>query len=313
MLTGLHPARHGIRTNDGFRLGRRRADPRRGAARRAATPPAPSSAAHRCRRPSVSLAASIATTTISCAPPAPSSARRTKSSARRLRGSISTAPSRSSPGCTCSIRIRPTLRRRRLPPPIAGAPYDGEVAYTDAAIGRLFEHLQRSGSLLPRRHPRRRRPWRVARRARRAHARHVSLRRDGARAADRQAARRRRPRARSTVAGRDGRSGADDRGAGGRGARRRRRPEPAAARHGRMPRRRSGSARVRRVRTTRTSCSAGARCAPCGRRRWKFIEAPRPELYDLESDPGELRNRVNDRAGLAAGLQRALPAPRGDA
>ena len=47
--------------------------------------------------------------------------------------------------------------------------------------------------------------------------------------------------------------------------------------------------------------------------RWKFIEAPRPELYDLESDPGELRNRVDDRAALASGLQRALPSPRADA
>jgi arylsulfatase A-like enzyme/Tfp pilus assembly protein PilF len=47
--------------------------------------------------------------------------------------------------------------------------------------------------------------------------------------------------------------------------------------------------------------------------RWKFIEAPRPELYDLESDPGELRNRVDDRAALAGGLQRALPSTRGDA
>jgi choline-sulfatase len=47
--------------------------------------------------------------------------------------------------------------------------------------------------------------------------------------------------------------------------------------------------------------------------RWKFIEAPRPELYDLESDPGELRNRVDDRAALAVGLRRALPSTRDDA
>jgi hypothetical protein len=40
--------------------------------------------------------------------------------------------------------------------------------------------------------------------------------------------------------------------------------------------------------------------------RWKLVEAPRPELYDLEHDPGELRNRVDERAALAAGLQRAL-------
>jgi choline-sulfatase len=42
--------------------------------------------------------------------------------------------------------------------------------------------------------------------------------------------------------------------------------------------------------------------------RWKFIEAPRPELYDLENDPGERLNRVDTRGALAAGLQRALPA-----
>jgi choline-sulfatase len=43
-------------------------------------------------------------------------------------------------------------------------------------------------------------------------------------------------------------------------------------------------------------------------RTWKFIEAPRPELYDLQNDPAERANRVNDRGALAAGLQRALPA-----
>jgi choline-sulfatase len=41
--------------------------------------------------------------------------------------------------------------------------------------------------------------------------------------------------------------------------------------------------------------------------RWKFIEAPRPELYDLENDPGERKNIVEERSGLASGLQRALP------
>jgi choline-sulfatase len=40
--------------------------------------------------------------------------------------------------------------------------------------------------------------------------------------------------------------------------------------------------------------------------RWKLIEAPRSELYDLEHDPGESQNRVNERAALATGLQRAL-------
>jgi len=43
-------------------------------------------------------------------------------------------------------------------------------------------------------------------------------------------------------------------------------------------------------------------------RRWKFIEAPRPELYDLQNDPGEQQNRIDDRDALASGLRRALPA-----
>ena len=42
--------------------------------------------------------------------------------------------------------------------------------------------------------------------------------------------------------------------------------------------------------------------------RWKLVEAPRSELYDLEHDPGELQNRLEERAALASGLQRALDA-----
>ena len=41
-------------------------------------------------------------------------------------------------------------------------------------------------------------------------------------------------------------------------------------------------------------------------RRWKFIEAPRPELYDLQNDPGERQNRIGERDAIASGLQRAL-------
>ena len=42
--------------------------------------------------------------------------------------------------------------------------------------------------------------------------------------------------------------------------------------------------------------------------RWKLIDAPRSELYDLEDDAGELQNRLAERATLASGLQRALRA-----
>lgn len=41
--------------------------------------------------------------------------------------------------------------------------------------------------------------------------------------------------------------------------------------------------------------------------QWKFIEAPRPELYELTSDPGELQDRIAVRGALASALQRALP------
>jgi arylsulfatase A-like enzyme/cytochrome c-type biogenesis protein CcmH/NrfG len=40
--------------------------------------------------------------------------------------------------------------------------------------------------------------------------------------------------------------------------------------------------------------------------RYKFIEAPRPELYDLQADPGEARNIVADRPAIAAGMGREL-------
>ncbi len=40
--------------------------------------------------------------------------------------------------------------------------------------------------------------------------------------------------------------------------------------------------------------------------RWKYIDAPRPELYDLASDPAEAENRAADRAQTAQGLRREL-------
>jgi arylsulfatase A-like enzyme/Tfp pilus assembly protein PilF len=42
--------------------------------------------------------------------------------------------------------------------------------------------------------------------------------------------------------------------------------------------------------------------------RHKLIEAPRPELYDLEQDPGETRNRAASEAARLAELQRKLQA-----
>jgi arylsulfatase A-like enzyme/thioredoxin-like negative regulator of GroEL len=40
--------------------------------------------------------------------------------------------------------------------------------------------------------------------------------------------------------------------------------------------------------------------------RYKFIQAPRPELYDLDRDPGERTNIIGDRGNAAAALQNGL-------
>ena len=40
--------------------------------------------------------------------------------------------------------------------------------------------------------------------------------------------------------------------------------------------------------------------------RWKYILCPKPELYDLESDPGETQNVVDEHAELAATLRGQL-------
>ena len=39
---------------------------------------------------------------------------------------------------------------------------------------------------------------------------------------------------------------------------------------------------------------------------WKYIEAPRPELYQLGQDPGELRNVLPSREAVASGMRQSL-------
>lgn len=40
--------------------------------------------------------------------------------------------------------------------------------------------------------------------------------------------------------------------------------------------------------------------------RWKYIQSPRPELYDLKADPGERENRIASAAGKAGELKKML-------
>jgi len=44
------------------------------------------------------------------------------------------------------------------------------------------------------------------------------------------------------------------------------------------------------------------------RGRWKYVDAPRPELYDLDADPGETTDRIAEAPGPAAELARLLKA-----
>jgi arylsulfatase A-like enzyme/Tfp pilus assembly protein PilF len=41
---------------------------------------------------------------------------------------------------------------------------------------------------------------------------------------------------------------------------------------------------------------------------WKYIDAPKPELYDLRTDPGERRNVIADRSNVAARMSQELDA-----
>jgi arylsulfatase A-like enzyme/Tfp pilus assembly protein PilF len=45
---------------------------------------------------------------------------------------------------------------------------------------------------------------------------------------------------------------------------------------------------------------------------WKYIDAPRPELYRVSEDPAETRNRIDERAQVAAAMRRRLPAEAAD-
>jgi choline-sulfatase len=45
---------------------------------------------------------------------------------------------------------------------------------------------------------------------------------------------------------------------------------------------------------------------------WKYIDAPRPELYRVSEDPAESRNRIDERGQVATAMRRRLPAEAAD-
>jgi choline-sulfatase len=311
MLTGLHPARHGIRTNDGFRLAAgvptlAEALRNRGYATGAFIGGAPLQASFGLARGFDRYDDQFLRATGAIERPAD----------EVVRAATAWIDQHREQSFFAWLHLFDPHSPYTPPAPFAaahpGAPYDGEVAYTDAAIGRLFEHLQRSdlfsraailvvadhGEALGEHGERAhgtflydvtvrvplivKLPAAAAPQAVAVPVETADLAPTIAALAD------------TTLGSVDGRSllpllQAEDRDSGD--------PDRPAYAESYYQNVLLGWSPLRAARTT----------------RWKFIEAPHPELYDLESDPGELHNRVNDRAGLAAGLQRALPNISGDA
>ena len=284
MLTGLLPPAHGVRGNGSFALGTAAADARRGRCKRRGL-------AHRGLRRRLPGRAALR--------PRPRLRRlrrrlrararpalRLRRAARRPRGRRGRWPGSRAPraprssGSTSSTRTRPTTRREGFR---GDDPYRGEIAFADAMLGRLLARLGRAAGAVGRR--RDFRPRRGLRRARRGEPRPVRLRHHAARAAG---AARRRACPRPGVSPRASRS------------RTCRRPWPSW----RGPRRcRAAASRASTTPESERPAAAlyAETLAPrldfgwSELRAWrdgryKYIRAPRPELYDLEADPGETRN-----------------------
>ena len=306
MLTGLHPAGHGIRTNDGFRLGSgvtTLAEALRGGgyATGAFIGGAPLQASFGLDRGFDRYDDDFARAAGAVERPADDV----------VRAAISWIDQHRAQSLFAWLHLFDPHSPYTPPAPFStahpGAPYDGEVAYTDAAIGRLFEYLQRSdlfsraaiivvadhGESLGEHGERThgtflydatvhvplivKLPGTTAARAVTAPVETADLAPTIASLAD------------VRLGAVDGQSLLPLVDSGGD-------PDRPAYVESYYQNVLLGWSPLRAARTT----------------RWKFIEAPHPELYDLESDPGELHNRVNDRAGLAAGLQRALPSASGE-
>ncbi len=307
MLTGLHPDKHGIRTNDGFRLAS-----------------GVTTLAEALRGGGYATGAFIGGAPLQASFGLDRGFDRYDDDFARAAGAVERPADevvRAAVAWIDQHRARPLFAWLHLfdphspytpPAPFAtahpGAPYDGEVAYTDAAIGRLLEHLQRAdlfsraAIIVAADHGES-----LGEHGERTHGTflydatvHVPLivKLPGATAARTVAAAVETADLAPTIASLasvtlgtvDGESLLPLVDGGGD-------PDRPAYAESYYQNVLLGWSPLRAARTA----------------RWKFIEAPRPELYDLESDPGELHNRVNDRAGLAAGLQRALPGASGGA
>ncbi len=303
ILTGLHPARHGVRTNDGFRL-----DPR--------VP----TLAEAMRARGYATGAFIGGYPLRAATGLARGFDRYDEEFLRQAGAVerpADAVAQAALTWLDAQHSRPVFAWLHLfdphspytpPAPYAaaypGAPYDGEIAYTDAAIGRFFDGLRQRdrwstalvivvadhGESLGEHGERThgtflydstiRVPLIVKRPGPDADARLVEAPVETADLAPTIAAL-----AGATLPSADGRSLVPllDGAAGDL-----ERPAYAESYYQNVL---LGWSPLRAVRTA----------------RWKFVEAPRPELYDLDADPGERHNAIESRAALAAGLQKALP------
>ena len=195
--------------------------------------------------------------------------------------------SRSSSGSTSTTRTSPIRRRRRSASSSPAAPTTARSpsptrwsarCSTRSAMGRRRAAGGRG-----------RRPRREPRRARREHPRPVRLRQRAARAAHHRLAGHAGAR-RSCRAGAADRRRADDGRSRGRRSSRRRGREPAAA-----DRRRGGDEADRRCMPETYFPQFFMGWAPLRvdrAGRWKYIDAPEPELYDLSADPGEQHQRL---------------------
>jgi arylsulfatase A-like enzyme/Tfp pilus assembly protein PilF len=313
ILTGLHPAKHGVRTNDGFRLGAgvptlAEALRARGYATGAFIGGYPLQASFGLARGFDRYDDDFLR--------APGTVERPADEV--VRAAVAWIDQRRSQPFFAWLHLFDPHSPYTPPPPFAptradagdAARYDGEVAYTDAALGRLFEHIQQSalsagtafviaadhGESLGEHGERTHGTFLYDATVRvplfirlpgQTTPRTVAVPVEAADLAPTIAAL-----AGASLGAVDGRSllplvspepAARDAAAGD--------PDRPAYAESYYQNVLLGWSPLRAVRTS----------------RWKFIEAPRPELYDLAADPGEIVNRVGDRAALAAGLQRALP------